>query len=54
MWLVLYPEGTRFTERKRASSDKIAKEKGIALYKSELLLPRTKGMALLVRPGLGF
>eukprot|EP00959_Pyramimonas_sp_CCMP1952_P302117 6321518-Pyramimonas_sp.AAC.1 len=30
-------------------SDEIAKEKGMPLFESELLLPRTKGLALLVQ-----
>mmetsp|Transcript_23479 Transcript_23479/g.44730 ORF Transcript_23479/g.44730 Transcript_23479/m.44730 type:complete len:376 (+) Transcript_23479:135-1262(+) len=49
MWLVLYPEGTRYTDRRKASSDKYAKERSMPCYESELLLPRTKGLVSLVR-----
>uniref|UniRef100_A0A7S0MU81 1-acylglycerol-3-phosphate O-acyltransferase n=1 Tax=Pyramimonas obovata TaxID=1411642 RepID=A0A7S0MU81_9CHLO len=49
MYLVLYPEGTRYTERRKVKSDEIAKEKGMPLFESELLLPRTKGLVLLVQ-----
>jgi hypothetical protein len=42
MYLVIYPEGTRYTDRRKVSSDAVAREKGHAIYESELLLPRTK------------
>eukprot|EP00242_Pyramimonas_sp_CCMP2087_P015687 CAMPEP_0198205796 /NCGR_PEP_ID=MMETSP1445-20131203/9329_1 /TAXON_ID=36898 /ORGANISM="Pyramimonas sp., Strain CCMP2087" /LENGTH=300 /DNA_ID=CAMNT_0043878235 /DNA_START=193 /DNA_END=1095 /DNA_ORIENTATION=- len=49
MYLVLYPEGTRFTERRKVKSEEIATQKGWPLFQSELLLPRTKGLVLLVQ-----
>jgi len=54
MYLVIYPEGTRYTDRRKASSDAQAREKGHAIYESELLLPRTKGFVLLVRSLAGY
>ncbi|CAK9822275.1 1-acyl-sn-glycerol-3-phosphate acyltransferase gamma [Anthophora retusa] len=42
IWLLLYPEGTRFTEQKLEASKKFALEKGITPLKHHLL-PRTRG-----------
>ncbi|KOC70185.1 1-acyl-sn-glycerol-3-phosphate acyltransferase gamma [Habropoda laboriosa] len=42
IWLLLYPEGTRFTEQKLEASHKFALKKGITPLKYHLL-PRTKG-----------
>mmetsp|Transcript_16491 Transcript_16491/g.22791 ORF Transcript_16491/g.22791 Transcript_16491/m.22791 type:complete len:289 (+) Transcript_16491:179-1045(+) len=47
MWLVLYPEGTRYTPQRKARSDVVAVEKGLRPFESELLMPRTKGLVLL-------
>ncbi|XP_060577352.1 1-acyl-sn-glycerol-3-phosphate acyltransferase delta-like isoform X2 [Ruditapes philippinarum] len=44
-WLLLFPEGTRWTPKKHAICQKIAKEKGYPEYK-HMLLPRTKGFTL--------
>jgi lysophosphatidic acid acyltransferase/lysophosphatidylinositol acyltransferase len=41
----LFPEGTRWTPKKHAICQKIAKEKGYPEYK-HMLLPRTKGFTL--------
>ncbi|XP_017883045.1 1-acyl-sn-glycerol-3-phosphate acyltransferase gamma-like [Ceratina calcarata] len=42
IWLLLYPEGTRFTEQKLEASQKFAQEKGLPVLKHHLT-PRTKG-----------
>ncbi|XP_044742402.1 1-acyl-sn-glycerol-3-phosphate acyltransferase delta-like [Chrysoperla carnea] len=42
IWLLIYPEGTRFTEEKHQVSLKFAKEKGLPQLKYHLN-PRTKG-----------
>lgn len=42
MWLLLYPEGTRFTAKKLEASQKFAREKGLPVLKYHLT-PRTKG-----------
>ena len=42
VWLLLYPEGTRFTPEKHQASIEFAKEKNVAHYKN-LLIPRPKG-----------
>ncbi|XP_022914209.1 1-acyl-sn-glycerol-3-phosphate acyltransferase gamma-like [Onthophagus taurus] len=42
MWLLLFPEGTRFTEKKHAISLEFAREKNLPQLKHHLL-PRTKG-----------
>ncbi|XP_077262746.1 1-acyl-sn-glycerol-3-phosphate acyltransferase gamma [Temnothorax americanus] len=42
MWLLLYPEGTRFTLKKLEASQKFAIEKGLPVLKYHLT-PRTKG-----------
>ena len=47
MWLLLYPEGTRFTARAAAKSDAAAVAAGVAPMGCELLLPRTKGFCTL-------
>ena len=41
-------EGTRFTEKKRSLSMKIAREKGLPELKHHIL-PRTKGFTLLLQ-----
>ncbi|CAF1420341.1 unnamed protein product [Rotaria sordida] len=46
--LMLSCEGTRFTEKKRLASMKIAREKGLPELKHHLL-PRTKGFTLLIQ-----
>ena len=55
-WLVLYPEGTRFTPRAKERSDIAAKEHGQTPLQGELLLPRPKGFCELARalPSAGF
>lgn len=47
MWLLLYPEGTRFTARAAAKSDAAAVAAGVAPLRCELLLPRTRGFSTL-------
>jgi len=42
VWLLLYPEGTRFTDEKHQASVEFAKSKNIAHY-NNLLVPRAKG-----------
>ncbi|GAB1868666.1 1-acyl-sn-glycerol-3-phosphate acyltransferase gamma-like [Camponotus japonicus] len=42
MWLLLYPEGTRFTSKKLEASQKFAIEKGLPVLNYHLT-PRTKG-----------
>lgn len=42
MQLLLFPEGTRFTQEKCEASHKFAKEKGLPILKHHLT-PRTKG-----------
>ncbi|KAH9289724.1 hypothetical protein KI387_033841, partial [Taxus chinensis] len=42
LWLVLFPEGTDFTEQKCRRSQQFAKEHGLPVL-SNVLLPRTKG-----------
>lgn len=41
-------EGTRFTEKKRVASMKVAREKGLPELKHHIL-PRTKGFVLLLQ-----
>lgn len=48
-WLILYPEGTRYTDRGKANSDAFAKKLGIEPLQGELLLPRTTGFAVLAQ-----
>ncbi|KNC70418.1 hypothetical protein SARC_17053, partial [Sphaeroforma arctica JP610] len=40
-WIVLFPEGTRYTEKKHAESQKFCEEKGLPLF-NHLLHPRPK------------
>lgn len=42
VWLLLFPEGTRFTPKKHEASMKFAQEKGLPVLKHHLT-PRTKG-----------
>lgn len=42
LWLVLFPEGTDFTEKKCKRSQQFAKESGFPIL-NNVLLPRTKG-----------
>ncbi|KAH9289727.1 hypothetical protein KI387_033844, partial [Taxus chinensis] len=42
LWLILFPEGTDFTEQKCLRSQRIAKENNLPVLKN-VLLPRTKG-----------
>lgn len=42
LWLVLFPEGTDFTEKKCIRSQQFAEEHGLPIL-SNVLLPRTKG-----------
>ncbi|XP_013381629.1 1-acyl-sn-glycerol-3-phosphate acyltransferase delta isoform X2 [Lingula anatina] len=44
-WILMFCEGTRFTEAKHKASMKVAKEKGLPELKHHLL-PRTKGFVL--------
>lgn len=55
-WLVLYPEGTRFTAKAKAKSDAAAKEHSMQPLDGELLLPRPKGFVELSKalPAAGF
>ncbi|CAF4595999.1 unnamed protein product [Rotaria sp. Silwood2] len=46
--LMLSCEGTRFTEKKRLISMKVAREKGLPELKHHIL-PRTKGFTLLIQ-----
>mmetsp|Transcript_26575 Transcript_26575/g.32229 ORF Transcript_26575/g.32229 Transcript_26575/m.32229 type:complete len:391 (+) Transcript_26575:288-1460(+) len=47
--IVLYPEGTRYTDAKKPNSDEYARRMGYRPYENELLFPRTKGLVLLYR-----
>jgi 1-acyl-sn-glycerol-3-phosphate acyltransferase len=47
-WIVLYPEGTRFTPRKTLESQAFARKHGKAEL-SRVLLPRTKGFVSTVQ-----
>jgi 1-acyl-sn-glycerol-3-phosphate acyltransferase len=47
MWLLLYPEGTRFTARAKERSDEAAAKDKVPPLECELLLPRTKGFCTL-------
>jgi 1-acyl-sn-glycerol-3-phosphate acyltransferase len=55
-WLVLYPEGTRFTPKAKDKSDAAAREHGMQPLDGELLLPRPKGFVELSKalPAAGF
>lgn len=48
IWFVLFPEGSRFTETKKASSVKFCQKRGIAPF-SNVLAPRYKGFDLIQR-----
>jgi len=48
VWLLSFPEGTRITPDKHASSCAFARERGIEPF-HELLVPRTKGFCACVR-----
>lgn len=50
--VLMFCEGTRFTQRKHEESMKIAQEKGFPVLKHHLL-PRTKGFSLLARGATG-
>ncbi|ELQ75489.1 Lysophosphatidic acid acyltransferase LPAAT, partial [Trachipleistophora hominis] len=41
-WLMLYPEGTRFTQRKKREADEYCGQKGVPPF-THVLCPRTKG-----------
>ncbi|XP_064629130.1 1-acyl-sn-glycerol-3-phosphate acyltransferase gamma-like [Lineus longissimus] len=45
VWILLFAEGTRFTEKKRLVSNEVARKKGLPELKHHLL-PRTKGFTL--------
>eukprot|EP01134_Creolimax_fragrantissima_P005157 CFRG5157T1 len=47
-WITLFPEGTRYTEKKHVESQKFCKEKGLPLFK-HLLHPRPKGFTYTVK-----
>lgn len=49
-WLIVYPEGTRYTPRKKTCSDRFCAEKGMRTFE-HVLCPRTKGFASLVQHG---
>lgn len=42
IWILLFPEGTRFTKKKQEASNAIAREKGLPELRHHLL-PRTRG-----------
>lgn len=46
MWLIMYPEGSRFTEQKYAESVDFCKSRGIPPL-NQLLYPRSKGFSLI-------
>ncbi|KAI4339493.1 hypothetical protein MLD38_024434 [Melastoma candidum] len=48
LWLVLFPEGTDYTEQKCIKSQKYASEKGLPVLKN-VLLPKTKGFEACLR-----
>ncbi|KAI4387684.1 hypothetical protein MLD38_000097 [Melastoma candidum] len=48
LWLVLFPEGTDYTEQKCIKSQKYASENGLPLLKN-VLLPKTKGFEACLR-----
>lgn len=45
MWLIIYPEGTRFTNEKKATSQKFCEERGLKQLEN-ILYPRSKGFTL--------
>ncbi|KAF3772867.1 putative 1-acyl-sn-glycerol-3-phosphate acyltransferase 5 [Nymphaea thermarum] len=45
LWLVVFPEGTDYTEQKCLRSQRFAKENGLPILK-HVLLPKTKGFAV--------
>lgn len=49
MWLILYPEGTRYTPEKYEASLRFAQQKGLPQLKN-LLTPRTKGFVTSLPP----
>lgn len=53
-WLTIYPEGTRFTEVAKKRSDEQLLKQGLQPYRTELLMPRTKGMTQLIRSLNGY
>lgn len=48
IWLILYPEGTRFREEKRAASQEFSRNRGLPVLKN-VLTPRTQGFKLLAQ-----
>lgn len=47
-WLIIYPEGTRFTEKKKKISDDFCQRRGYKLM-NNVLFPRTKGFELVCK-----
>ena len=47
-WVLIFPEGTRYTDANKARSDASAEKDGLATLEGEILRPRTKGLSLLL------
>lgn len=47
-WVLIFPEGTRFTDANKKRSDAIAVKDGLETLTGEILRPRTKGLALML------
>ena len=50
-WVLIFPEGTRYTDRNKQRSDASCEKDGVdaSALAGEILRPRTKGLALLLR-----
>ena len=48
-WTLIFPEGTRYTDRNKERSDRSCAKDGLEPMAGEILRPRTKGLALLLR-----
>ena len=48
-WTLIFPEGTRYTDRNKERSDLSCAKDGLEPMAGEILRPRTKGLALLLR-----
>jgi len=47
-WVLIFPEGTRYTDANKARSDAARRREGASELPGEILRPRTKGLALLL------
>ena len=48
-WTLIFPEGTRYTDRNKERSDQSCAKDGLEPMAGEILRPRTKGLALLLK-----